>query len=139
MHSNTKICLSPRTGVFVSKPNNFRKSQEDKFLRQKIKELEDKVDDLKSDAKRRKIFSVFVKKETKQVLAPEMQYRPDSPLYESQSQVLALETQHGPDLQPLEFQPQVLAPERQYGPGEDLCYNCLLAHQRVKLTRKKNC
>ncbi len=125
MHSNTKICLSPRTGVFVSKPNNFRKSQEDKFFSQKIKELEDKVDDLKSDAKRTKIFSVFVKKETKQVLAPGMQYRPDLPPHESQSQVLALETQHGPDSQPFEFQPQVLAPERKYGPGEDLCYNCL--------------
>jgi hypothetical protein len=40
---------------FISKP---KKSQEEhKFLRQKIKESEDKVDDLKSDAKRQKIIS----------------------------------------------------------------------------------
>jgi hypothetical protein len=65
------MCLTPRTRVFTSKPNSFRKSQEEyKFLCQKIKELEDKVDDLKSAAKRRKIFFVTVNKETKEVLAP---------------------------------------------------------------------
>jgi hypothetical protein len=44
---------------------------------QKIKELEDKVDDLKSAAKRRKIFCATVNEETKEVLAPEMKYGPD--------------------------------------------------------------
>jgi hypothetical protein len=49
------MCLIPRTRVFISKP---KKTQEKKkFLRQKIKESEDKADDLKSDAKRRKIIS----------------------------------------------------------------------------------
>jgi hypothetical protein len=47
MHSYTKMCLVPRTRVFISKS---KKSQEEnKFLHQKIKESEDKVDDLKSD------------------------------------------------------------------------------------------
>ncbi len=55
MHSYTKMCLIPRTRVFISKP---KKSQEENtLLRQKIKESKDKVDDLKSDAKRRKIIS----------------------------------------------------------------------------------
>ncbi len=68
------MCHTPRTRVFISKPNNFRKfREENKFLRQKIKELEDKVDDLKSDAKSRR-SSLWLKKETKQVLAPETQY-----------------------------------------------------------------
>ncbi len=41
--------------LYIPKP---KKSQEEKkFLRQKIKESEDKVDDLKSDAKRQKIIS----------------------------------------------------------------------------------
>jgi hypothetical protein len=49
------MCLIPRTRVYISKP---KKSQEEnKFLRQNIKESEDKVDDLKSDAKRQKIIS----------------------------------------------------------------------------------
>jgi hypothetical protein len=55
MHSYTKMCLIPRTRVFISKP---KKSQEENTLiRQEIKESKDKVDDLKSDAKRRKIIS----------------------------------------------------------------------------------
>jgi hypothetical protein len=71
---------------------------------------------LKSDAKRRKLFYATVKKETKHILAPETQYRPDSPLLESRSQVLAPETQDGPDSPPLESQPKGLAPETQNGP-----------------------
>ncbi len=50
-----KMCLIPRTRVFISKQ---KKTQEKKkFLRLMIKESEDKVDDFKSDAKRRKIIS----------------------------------------------------------------------------------
>jgi hypothetical protein len=49
------MCLIPRTTVFISKPKKYQ--EENKFLRQKIKEQEDKVYDLKSDAKRRKIIS----------------------------------------------------------------------------------
>ena len=74
------------------------------------------MDALKSDAKRRKLFSATVKKETKHILAPETQYRPDSPRLESRSQVLAPETQDGPDSPPLESQPKGLASETQNGP-----------------------
>jgi hypothetical protein len=119
IHFPTQKCVlhrEPNLSIF-SKPNNFRKSQEEnKFLLQRIKELEEKVDALKSDAKRRKLFSATVKKETKHILAPETQYRPDSPRLESRSQVLAPETQDGPDSPPLESQPKGLAPETQNGP-----------------------
>jgi hypothetical protein len=71
------------------------------------------VDALKSAAKRRKLFSATVKKETKHILAPETQYRPDSPPLESRSQVLAPETQDGPDSPPLESQ-SVLGKCKQY-------------------------
>ncbi len=87
------MCLTPRTGVFTSKPNSFRKSQEEyKFLGQKIKELKDKVDDLKSAVKRRKIFFATVNKDTKEVLAPE------TPVNKDTKEVLAHETQYGPDI-----------------------------------------
>ena len=64
----TQKCVLHREPQYLwtSKPNNFKK-----FLCQKIKELEDKVDNLK-------IFFATVKKETKEVMAPETQYGPDS-------------------------------------------------------------
>ncbi len=41
VHSYTKMCLIPRTRVFISKPKKAQ--EENKFLRQKIKESEDKT------------------------------------------------------------------------------------------------
>jgi hypothetical protein len=57
MHSYTKMCLKPRTRVFVSKPKKGSGGEQVPPSEDKIIRRQDKVDDLKSDAKRQKIIS----------------------------------------------------------------------------------